>query len=293
MELDRLTLLGVPIDSVGREGGTELAPAAMRAHLSETGMRDAGDTVRKIHGTDRDIKNGWLAYEDIVAMSAEVRSKVAAITAAGQVPVVIGGCCTLLPAALAGARDTYGDIGLAYFDGHLDLFTGLTSPTGEGADMPVAVTLGEAPEELLFELGPSPIVEAPKISLIGARDKEELQMISPLPGGIDFNSIHDREELRHEDLASLGRRLAGELGDRGRKFWLHIDVDVLGQENFPATDYLMPDGLSIPELKALTAPLAASPGLVGINITCFNPEKDADGSCGRQLAGMLESILDI
>jgi len=53
----------------------------------------------------------------------------------------------------------------------------------------------------------------------------------------------------------------------------------------------MPDGLSRPELRAVFAPLAASPGLIGINVACFNPEKDPDGSCGAALVDLLETTL--
>lgn len=291
MDRDRLTLLGVPIDSVGRAGGTELGPAVLRENLAGASLRDAGDTEQRIRGLERDPANGWLAFPDVLKMSAEVRGRVAEITGAGQVPLILGGCCTLVPAALAGARDSLGEIGLAYFDGHLDLFTGRTSPTGEGADMPVAAALGMAPPELLDVIGDTPVVAPGRMAFIGARDQEELDLIAPLPAGLGLGRIEYRDALRHADLAHTGRSIADELSSGGGRFWLHLDVDVLDRDAFPATDYLMPDGLSMPELKALLAPVAASPGLIGINVTCFNPEKDRDKSCGLALADLLESTL--
>lgn len=291
MDKSRLTLLGVPIDSVGRQGGTELGPAVLREGFSELGLDDAGDTKQMIRGLERDPANGWLAYPDVLKMSVEVRQRVAGITAAGQVPLILGGCCTLLPAALAGARDSLGEIGLAYFDGHLDLFTGATSPTGEGADMPVAAALGLAPPELLEAIGETPVVPPGRIAFIGARDQEELELIAPLPAGLGIGRIEYRDSLRHADLAHVGQSIADELGADGGRFWLHLDVDVLDRDAFPATDYLMPDGLSMPELKAVLAPVAGSPGLIGINVTCFNPEKDPQGSCANALVKLLQSTL--
>jgi len=291
MKPDRLTLLGVPIDSVGRQGGTELGPAVLREKLSESSLRDAGDTEQMIRGLERDTQNGWLAYPEILKMSAEVRQRVAEITASGQVPLVLGGCCTFLPAALAGARDSLGDIGLAYFDGHLDLFTGRTSPTGEGADMPAAAALGLAPPELLETIGETPVVEPERMAFVGARDQEELELIAPLPDGLGIGRIEYRDSLRHADLSHLGQSIADELTAGGRRFWLHLDVDILDRDGFPATDYLMPDGLSMPELKAVLAPVAGSPGLIGIDVTCFNPDKDNDGSCATALAKLLQSTL--
>ncbi len=288
-----LTLLGVPIDSVGTAGGTELGPESLRRLLGSDGFEDAGDTSQRIRGLERDPQNGWLAFDDVVKVTSEVRERVAALTAEGRVPVILGGCCTLLPGALAGARDSLGVIGLAYFDGHLDLFTGQTSPTGEGADFPVAATLGIAPEALLAALGETPVVEPGRMALIGARDQEELDLINPLPKGLGIGRIDYRDDLRHGDLAKVGESIAAELTGNDGKFWLHLDVDVLDRDAFPATDYLMPDGLSVAEIRALMTPLASSPGLIGVDVTCFTPEKDEDDRCGTALAGLHRSGLGI
>ena len=58
------------------------------------------------------------------------------------IPFLIGGCCTMVPGALAGVADVRGSVGLAHLDGHLDLYDEKSSPLGEAADMPVAVALG-------------------------------------------------------------------------------------------------------------------------------------------------------
>jgi arginase len=290
MEADRITLLGVPVDSVGESGGTENGPEALRQHLNP-GLRDAGNTEAKLRGRRRDPESGWLDIDAVIGMSREVRRRVAEITAAGEVPLVLGGCCSLLPAALAGARDSLGEIGLAYFDGHLDLFTGNTSPTGEAADMPVAVILGMAPPGLTSALGSAPMVAPDRMVLIGARDREEAQMIAPLPEGLGIGRIADCESLRGAELRSEAASMAEQLSSGGRRFWLHLDVDVLDRESFPATDYLMTDGLNMTELEQLLGPLASSPGVIGVNVTCFNPDKDPEGTCGESLARLLERTL--
>jgi len=290
MDRGRITLLGVPIDSVGEAGGTEHGPAALRRRLSP-GLRDAGDTGVRLRGGVRDPESGWLDFENVVAMSVEVRARVAAIVEAEEVPLILGGCCSLLPAALAGARDSLGEIGLAYFDGHLDLFTGESSPTGEAADMPVAATLGLAPPSLIKAIGPVPVVAPGRMVLIGARDTEEFELIAPLPEGLGIGRIVDREALRGADLSEVGRSVAEWLTENEGRFWLHLDVDVLDGKAFPATDYLMDDGLDLEELRELLVPIASSPGVIGINLTCFSPDKDPGGSCGMALACLLEATV--
>jgi len=85
----------VPIDSVGRAGGTELAPAAVREQgLPERiGARDRGDLDVRIRDDTRDPATGIVGAAEVLAVTAAVRDTIAA----GERPLVLGGCCTLLP----------------------------------------------------------------------------------------------------------------------------------------------------------------------------------------------------
>lgn len=292
MDRSRVTILGVPIDSVGESGGTGHGPAALRDALVPEGLDDAGDTARQIHGTARDPDNGWLAFEDNLAVAIELRERIAGMVAAGRVPLVLGGCCALVPGVLAGLRDSLGEIGLAYVDGHLDLLTGETSPTGEAADMPVATALGIAPSELLDCLGETPVVDPARIAFAGPRDEEEARLVGTLPEDLGINGIMRRDDLRGADLGAVGSRLAEiASGADDGPFWLHLDVDVLDLAVFPATDYLMDDGLDFGELAAILGPIGSSPRLAGASVACFNPDRDPDGSCGRTLAGLMRQTL--
>jgi arginase len=280
-----LTLLGVPIDSVGRPGGTELGPGSLRPRFAGTGIPDAGDTETKLRGAVRDPETGWLDFDQVCDLTAEVRERVAGLVGEGRVPVVLGGCCTLVPGALAGARDSLGECGIAYLDGHFDLYEGDTSQTGEAADFPLAAAIGRAPQALLDRVGGGPVVDPERIELIGPRDEEEaVGFGSPVPAEVGIRHHRDRDSLRGADLGTVGAEAAERLAEGGRRYWLHLDVDICDQGAFPATDVLMPDGLSVGELRALIAPLLAHEGLAGVNLVCFNPEKDPDGAGGDALA---------
>ena len=123
-------VLGAPIDSVGRAGGTELAPAALReAGLVERlGVADRGDVGVHIRSDARDPETGIVGCDDVLTMTVTVRSAVRSMVAAGQRPLVLGGCCALVPAALAGVRDAAGAVCIANVDGHVDVYDGRTSP---------------------------------------------------------------------------------------------------------------------------------------------------------------------
>lgn len=286
------TFIGVPTDSVGRSGGTELAPAALRALGMPAAIdaRDLEDLDVRIRGERRDPESGIVAAPDVLATTSTIRTAVSAAIERDEQPFLAGGCCSELPGALAGARDALGRVGLAYLDGHLDLYDGVTSPTGEAADMPVAVALG---------LGPKPWVEvcdgasiAPTdTAILGYRDLAE----SLADGMIDPDTI---DGLTHLDVDAItadghgvGARVERALVSGAGRFWLHLDVDVLDEEVFPATDYLMPGGATWDELMAVMRPLAASPALVGLSMGCYNPEKDPNGACGRALVDAWRELL--
>ena len=92
-------------------------------------------------------------------------------------------------------------------------------------------------------------------------------------------------ELRAQGVAAAAAELAERLGVA--PFWLHLDVDVLDQEIFPATDYPQPDGLDWEELGALLATFARRDALVGASLACYNPDKDPGLDRGRRLVAAL------
>ena len=122
---------------------------------------DRGDLAVRLIGTERDKRNGIKGWPAVADTTSAVRASVASVISAGDLPLLLGGCCTLLPGALAGARDVLGAVGLAYFDGHLDMYDGKTSPTGEPADMPISVICGLGPRDWVSLVGRPVVARVP------------------------------------------------------------------------------------------------------------------------------------
>jgi len=101
----------------------------------------------------------------------------------------------------------------------------------------------------------------------------------------------DTPAMRAAGPAKVGGAARARFEKLGLPFWLFLDVDALDPAAFPATDALIGDGLDWDELEALARPLARSPLLLGAVVTCYNPEKDPDGACGRRLGQFLEGIV--
>ena len=283
------TAVGVPIDSVGRSGGTELAPAALRGAglVERLGCADRGDLDVRIRGDVRDPETGIVGSPDVLAMTGQVRTAIRDMVAAGERPLVLGGCCSLVPGALAGVRDAGGSVGVVNVDGHVDVYDGTTSPTGEAADMPLAVALGFGPAAWVGAAGGASTSPGQSV-VLGARDPDEAADIASLLNG----ELADLVVLSPDELRTRGLREAGERAAAGlERFWIHLDVDVLDEQVMPATDYLMPGGLEWEELADLLAPLAASPAAIGLSVGCLNPEKDPGGLLVQRTCDLLVASL--
>jgi arginase len=290
------TALGVPVDSVAAPAGgplfgTELGPQAMRDHglVDRLQATDAGDLDVRIVGPDRDPRSGIVGWPSVGATVSEIRVAVGKMMAAGARPLLLGGCCTILMGAAAGARDVLGRVGLAYADGHVDVYDHRTSPTGEAADMPVAGLLGIGWPELMATMGMMPVIDGGDVVVLGARDVDEAADIGDLPQRLGI-TVHGPDDIAAGP-GALGQATRDRFAGSGLPYWMHLDLDVLDEEVFPATDYLMPGGIDMSQLADLLRPLGHDPALVGVSIGCYNPQKDPDGRYGAALTDLLADVL--
>jgi arginase len=291
-----IVVVGVPIDSLGKPGGTELAPGVLREHgIAEAlGARDAGDLPVRIVGEERDPASGIVGYPTVVATCEGVRDGVAPWLQSGVFTVVLGGCCSLVP-GVAAALQMSGDgpVGLAYIDGHLDTYDPRTSPTGEAADMPVAICAGLG-DRALVGLGPAiPLVDPAHIALLAHRDGEAaLAEGSVMPDALGIATSIDCATVQRGP-RQTGERIAARLAEGAGRFWVSIDVDVLTSTAMPATPVQQAGGLSLEELAELAEPLVRHPACVGLDLLCYDVDMDdAAHTSGAHLVGLLTRVLD-
>ena len=289
-------VVGVPIDSLGKPGGTELAPAALReAGIVEAlGARDAGDLDVRIVGTERDPESGIVGYPTVVATCEGVRDGIAPLLRDGAFPVVLGGCCTLVPGVAAALRTVDPrPAGMAYIDGHLDLYDGRTSPTGEAADLPLAIVAGHG-DPALVALGPDvPMIEPRHIALLAHRDSDEARSYgSVMPADLGIAVSRDCADVQAAGPAAVGAQAAATLSGSTGRFWLSIDVDVMSDAAFPSTPVKQPGGLELDELVALARPLAQDPACAGLNLMCYDVDMDdAERSSARALVELARRLV--
>ena len=281
-----LAALDVPLDCSGHGRGEERGPAALRSAglLESLGAADAGAADALIRDSRRDPETGVIGAADIRSASGAIAERVRELLSGERCPLVLGGDCTLLLGVFGAVPD---GVGLWFVDGHADFFDGQSSPTGEAADMDLAILTGHGPPGMLD----GPPLDAASVVLLGHRPDElhadvarENALLDPAITALTAT------EVRRRGPGAVGAESAARLADRPA--WLHLDLDVLDEAVFGAVSYPQPLGLDWDELIALDANRwSAAPNLIGISVADFNPDRDPDGSQARHVVDALRTIV--
>jgi arginase len=282
------SIIGVPVDSSARSRGEQLAPAALRKAgiVRALAAKDLGDIAVKVDDVRRDERTGVIAYRQIIAANVAVRNAVRRGVEGGFRPLLLGGDCSFLPGALAGASIARGRLGLCFVDGHVDAYDGTTSPSGEAADMVFAVSIGRGPREWTDLAGSPPIIASGDAVILGHRTgPDDLDEISLLPPEVTRYSARD---IMVSAPSEIGEWAAVRLGDRPAGFWLHFDTDVLDEGDMAASTYTGTGGLRWGDLEAMLAPLLVSRALVGLSIADFRPDLDRTGEYAHRIVALFD-----
>jgi arginase len=231
----------------------------------------------------RDETTYLLNPQGIHDYSLLLAEAVTSVLEENKFPLVLGGDCSILIGNLLALR-RFGKYGLFFIDGHADFYQPEASPTGEVADMDLAIVSGRGPDILTNIDGLKPLVQDINIISFGHRDAEEAQAYGSQNVRESNIFVLDLEEVRElgiERAASIA--LDKILDENLEGFWIHFDVDVLDDEVMPAVDYRMKGGMNFIELSKLLKILLRSGQAVGMDITIFNPNLDKGGEISHKL----------
>ena len=256
---------------------------AQRLGAPLTGTVQPGPYLR-----ERDATTGYLNGPAIRAQSLLLADLVAAERAAGRVPVVLGGDCSVVIGPLLALRRA-GNLGLFYLDGHQDYYDATPDHSGEVADMTLGIATGAA-HGLLSDIdGLAPYVQPARTVAFGFRDEAEVAQSHARSlhgsGIAGFGLTH----LRRTGLDACLARALATLTEAS--FWLHFDTDVVDDSLNPAVDYRLPGGLGWDEVAQTLRAARDSGRMAGLSVSIFNPRKDPDGRIAMALTECLVSGL--
>jgi arginase len=290
-------LIGVPYSSMARPGGIANAIQVLREvglaeRLAATGqVRDTGD-LELLQGTGMREPSGLLNEQALGQLVTATREAVWRGLGRGGRPLLVGGDCPVLLGALAACRDRHGGAGLLLVDGHEDAWPPQLSTTGEASDSEVAIALGrvgDLPEPLDRLV---PLLDPEAVSMLGPRDRRAIEQGGAQPLREAVALLRDDESVRADGAESSARAAIRALANSAPAFWLHIDLDVLSTEDFPAADYLQPGGLSWEMLLEIARPALEAPDCVGCSIVIYNPDLDPRRESAARIVRFAADLVD-
>jgi arginase len=290
----KIALIGAPSSAAAFSPGTEKAPAALRAaglveRLQNAGFEvtDYGDCAPR-HFADDDEHRRARNLTEIVAGLNDLKPRVEIAVKSGALVLVLGGECVQVVGLLTGARRYYKHINLLWFDRDADLNTPATTPSGRIDGMVLAHIIGKGAPELVRFWGEPPLVREPDVTLFGlARlDPPEQDLLSHAP----LRYVHAADIQAKGPTAAAAGAL-NHLHADSREFVLHLDLDVIAQEEFPAVVVPGSGGLGLEEVRAALKEIVRHKNLVGLDVAQFNPDKDPNGDCAKKIVDLLVQSL--
>jgi arginase len=189
---------------------------------------------------------------------------------------------------LSGVRRYYHHLNLLWFDRDADLNTPASTPSGRVDGMVVAHILGRGAPELVRFWGEQPLVREPDITLFGLErlDPPEQEYLAKSP-----MRHHYAGDIQFKGGAKAAQDALAHMHADTHDFVLHLDADVIAEEDFPAVNVPGSGGLRFEEVRQAFVEFVKHKNLLGLDVAQYNPDKDPDGTSAKKLVDLLAEAL--
>ena len=275
-----VNLIGAPTDVGASTRGAGMGPDALRVAglvevLRAKGLQvvDSGNLAGPPNPWDTP-HGGVRHLDEVVAWNRSVFRSVAAVLAAGQTPLLMGGDhCLAIGSISAIARHCRQQgklLRVIWLDAHSDVNTAASSPSGNMHGMPVSCLLGPGAPELTGWSGEPAALAADDIDFIGIRsvDAQEKQAIRQL--GLQVF------DMRHIDEHGMRNTMTEALQDVDENTHLHVsfDLDCLDPLDAPGVGTGVRGGPTYREMQLCMEMIADTGQLASLDVVEINPALD-------------------
>ncbi len=290
----KIALIGAPSSAAAFSAGSEKAPSALRGaglveKLQAAGYEiiDYGDCAPRLFAADEEHRRARNLTE-IVAGLNDLKTRAELAVKSGALVLVLGGDCAQVIGLLTGTRRYYKHMNLLWFDRDADLNTPASTPSGRIDGMVVAHIIGKGAPELVRFWSEAPLVREPDVTLFGLErlDPPEQEFLAKSP----MRHIY-AADIQSKGGGKAAHEALAQLHADAREFVLHLDTDVIAEEEFPAVNVPGSGGLRFDEVRASFIEFVKHGHLLGLDVAQYNPDKDPDGSGAKKLVDLLVEAL--
>jgi len=280
--MNKVHIIGVPLDLGGNRRGTDMGPSAFRIagladqltalKLSVTDKGDVAAPIPEIKGTG-DAKKKYV--REITKVCQRLFQMSLASFEEGALPLALGGDHSLAAGSVAAAaafqRKSNKSLGLIWIDAHGDMNTPSSSGSGNVHGMPLAALLGQEPLELARIGGDSPSVLAKHTVLVGIRNLDETEKEIVKASKVHVFTMKEIDRLGMAEVMARAISIAGK-GTGG--FHVSFDLDACDPTVAPGVGTPVKGGLSYREAHVAMELISESGRMTSLDLVEVNPTLD-------------------
>ncbi len=280
MMLNKVNILGIPLDLGAENLGVDIGPQAFRyqnivSKLQSTGLEvfDQGDILVRPR-KDLTVGDKHLRYiDEIIRVNNEVADVTYKCLKDNQAVVALGGDHSMCLGVVSGASVAFdGDLALIYLDAHGDMNTSETTLSGNIHGMHTASLLGHGDNRLIDLYSPGRKIKNDNFLHIGGSDWDnaELDLISS-----EKLKVFSMFDLLNQNLAPL-LKMIDDISKIANQVWVSLDLDVIDQIYAPGAGMPNAKGLTYREIAVIADYIGQHCRVVGVDVAEYNPLQDKE-----------------
>jgi arginase len=289
-----IAVIGATLDLGQGRRGVDMGPSAIRYAGLEERLVNLGHTVRDHGNVETAVPEATTLHDErarflpeIKKTCARVAAKVVEASAAGALPLVLGGDHSVALGTLGGLASVNGPGGVLWIDAHADINTPDTSPSGNVHGMALAAALGLAGDAFASDAWPLPAVDAKRVALVGLRQADAGERKLLREAGVRVFTMSELDRIGVE------RAVREALDHVSGPNFVHVslDLDALDPELAPGVGTPVQGGLTYREAH-LAMELVAESGLAGsLEVVEVNPILDRENRTAVTAVELVASAL--
>jgi len=287
-----IRIIGVPMDLGQSRRGVDMGPSALRyaglqARLARLGYEvyDEGNIAvpnleeKVVEGQARQLKAVTAVCQTIYQQALECVQR-------DDFVIFLGGDHSISIGTVAAA--TQGEpVGVIWVDAHGDYNTPETSPSGNIHGMPVAVLVGDGPQELVNVGYEGVKIQPAQLVQIGIRALDTSERNRLAQSGASIYTMRHLDEL---GMAAVARRALERLRHLNH-IHVSLDMDSLDPVTAPGVGTPVPGGLTYREAHLLMEILGDSGRVRSLDIVEINPILDDQNKTAELAVELAASLL--